>query len=244
MKNLTPLFYPRSIIIGAYLEGVKNGSAFIQALKRTSRKKPMIIWKGGRTPGGGRAASSHTGSLGGSKMAWGALKSQRGVLMANNLEELIDFLTAFYYLPKKMGKRLAILSGPGGPAVSAADACEEHGLQVAEFQPRTREQLKAILPKTGTSVNNPVELGLASVFEVDLYGRAAMCVGLDPGVDALIFQGRGATPGTGHQVCYFVGRGAAKDPETFPGNLFRGLVPGAAISGCSHQGRNPCLSFR
>jgi hypothetical protein len=127
---------------------------------------------------------------------------------------------------------------------SIADACEEHGLQVAEFQPRTREQLKAILPKTGTSVNNPVDLGMASVFEVDLYGRAGMCVGLDPGVDALNFQGRGATPGAGHQVCYFVGRGAAKDPETFPGDLFRGLVLGAAISGCSIQGRNPCLSFR
>ena len=93
-----------------------------------------------------------------------------------------------------MGKRLAILSGPGGPAVSAADACEENGLQVAQLRAQTRAELQAILPKTGTSVNNPVDLGLASVFEVDLYGRAAACVGLDPGVDALIFQGRGVTP--------------------------------------------------
>ncbi len=185
---------PETEVIGAYLEGVKNGPAFFRALKEASRKKPLIIWKAGRTPGGGKAASSHTGSLAGSRFAWEALKEQSGVLLVKNLEEFADLLSVFYHLPKKVGKRLAILSGPGGPAVSAADACEEYGLQVAELQARTWGQLKAILPKAGTSVNNPVDLGLGSVFEVDLYGRAAACVGLDPGVDALIFQGRGATP--------------------------------------------------
>jgi len=46
----------------------------------------------------------------------------------------------------------------------------------------------------GSSTNNPVDLRSASVFEVDLYGRAAVCVGLDPRVDGLIFQGQGVTP--------------------------------------------------
>ena len=185
---------PDTEVIGAYLEGVKNGPNFLRALKEASKKKPVIIWKAGRTPGGGKAASSHTGSLAGSRMAWAALKKQSGVLMAGNLEEFIDLLAAVYYLPKKVGRRLAILSGAGGPAVSAADACEEYGLQLAELREQTQGLLRAILPKTGTSVNNPVDLGLASVFEVDLYGRAAESVGLDPGVDALIFQGRGVTP--------------------------------------------------
>ncbi len=62
-------------------------------------------------PQGGRVTSSRTGSSAGSKMAWAALKKQSGVLMANNLEEFINFLTAFYYLPKEMGKRLAIVFG-------------------------------------------------------------------------------------------------------------------------------------
>jgi acetyltransferase len=185
---------PETEVIGAYLEGVKNGPAFLWALRETSGNKPVVIWKAGRTPGGAKAASSHTGSLAGSTMAWEALKGQGVVLMAKNLEEFIDLLSVCYYLPKKVGKRMAILSGPGGPAVSATDACEEYGLEVARLQAQTRAELKAILPKTGTSTNNPVDLGLASVFEVDLYGQAAACVGLDPGVDALIFQGRGLTP--------------------------------------------------
>ncbi len=185
---------PETEVVGAYLEGVKNGPVFLQTLKEVSRKKPIIIWKAGRTAKGARAAASHTGSLAGSQMAWEALKGQVGVLMAKDLEEFLDFLTVFYFLPRRVGKRLAILSGPGGPAVSAADACEEFGLQVADLQTDTRRQLQGILPPTGTSVNNPVDLGLASVFEVGLYGRAAEVVGLDPGVDGLVFQGRGATP--------------------------------------------------
>jgi acyl-CoA synthetase (NDP forming) len=185
---------PETEVIGAYLEGVKNGPAFLRALREASRNKPVVVWKAGRTPGGAKAASSHTGSLAGSSMAWEALKGQGGILMAKNPEEFIDLLSICYYLPGKVGKRLAILSGPGGPAVSAADACEEYGLEVASLQAQTRAELQSILPKTGTSANNPVDLGLASVFDVDLYGRAAACVGLDPGVDALIFQGRGVTP--------------------------------------------------
>jgi len=185
---------PETEVIGAYLEGLRNGPAFLRTLREICRNKPVVIWKAGRTPGGAKAASSHTGSLAGSTMAWEALKGQGVVLLAKNPEEFIDLLSVCYYLPKKLGKRLAILSGPGGPAVSATDACEEYGLEVAQLQAKTRAELKAILPKTGTSTDNPVDLGLASVFEVDLYARAAACVGLDPAVDALIFQGRGVTP--------------------------------------------------
>jgi acetyltransferase len=185
---------PETHVIGAYVEGIKKGPAFLRALRTVSAKKPVILWKAGRTSGGSKAAFSHTGSLAGSREAWKALEKQAGVLTARNLEEFLDFLLVFYYLPGKAGKRLAILSGPGGPAVSAADACEEFGLQMAQLQEKTRSRLKKILPPTGTSVNNPVDLGLASVFEVDLYGKAAECVGLDPGVDALVFQGQGATP--------------------------------------------------
>lgn len=184
---------PETEIIGTYLEGIKDGAGFLQSLQAACRRKPVVLWKAGRTPKGAMAASSHTGSLAGSAMAWEALRKQTGAILARHLEEFMDLLGAFYYLPRKAGRRMAILSGPGGPAVSAADACEEFGLEVAELQEETRKELKRVIPPTGTSVKNPVDLGLASIFQVDLYGRAAQIVGRDPGVDALILQGRGAT---------------------------------------------------
>jgi len=184
---------PETEIIGMYLEGVKDGRTFRKALDEASKKKPVIVWKAGRTPKGAKAASSHTGSLAGSRMAWEALRAQGRILLVRDAEEFLDFLTIFHYLPRRAGRRLAILSGPGGPAVAAADACEEFGLQVAELEEETRRRLKAIIPQTGTSANNPVDLGLASVFQVELYAQAAEIVGRDRGVDALILQGRGAT---------------------------------------------------
>ncbi|MFH0769373.1 MAG: CoA-binding protein, partial [Chloroflexota bacterium] len=50
-------------IIGMYLEGVKDGRRFLKVLREVSAKKPVVIWKGGRTEEGGRAIASHTGSL-------------------------------------------------------------------------------------------------------------------------------------------------------------------------------------
>lgn len=72
-------------------------------------------------------------------------------------------------------------------------------------------------------MNNPVDLGLASVFEVDLYGRAAMCVGLDPGVDALIFQGRGVTPELDLKYATLLVEAQQKIREPFLGISLGGL---------------------
>jgi len=51
--------------IAAYLEGIRNGRRFLDILRRVTPKKPVVIWKGGLTPLGGRAALGHTGSMGG-----------------------------------------------------------------------------------------------------------------------------------------------------------------------------------
>ncbi len=185
---------PETKLIGAYIEGVRNGQEFLMALQRASKKKPVVIWKAGRTAGGARAAFSHTGSLAGSRKVWEGLEKQTSVLMACNLDEFVDLLLAAHYLPASIGSRLAILSGPGGPAVSAAEACEEFGLEVAQLRAETQDDLKKILPQTGTSARNPIDMGMTPLFKVDLYAQAAKVVGGDPGVDGLIFQGRGITP--------------------------------------------------
>ena len=54
-------------VIGGYLEGIQNGPYFLRALKRAAANKPVVLWKVGLTPEGGRAAASHTGALAGSR---------------------------------------------------------------------------------------------------------------------------------------------------------------------------------
>ncbi|MBW2409908.1 MAG: CoA-binding protein, partial [Deltaproteobacteria bacterium] len=84
--------------IGAYIEGVKDGRRFFDTLRRTTKTKPVVIWKGGLTPLGGRAALGHTGSMAGEEKLWaGALSQARGIPV-QGLDEIIDALTAIKYL--------------------------------------------------------------------------------------------------------------------------------------------------
>ena len=54
---------PAVEIIGMYIEGVRDGRRFVRSLREAAAKKPVLIWKGGQTEQGARAAASHTASL-------------------------------------------------------------------------------------------------------------------------------------------------------------------------------------
>jgi acyl-CoA synthetase (NDP forming) len=91
---------------------------------------------------------------------------------------------------------MAIISGPGGLAVSAAEACGNSGLRLAELSTQTRSTLATFVPPTGTSLRNPIDLGLSSALKVEIYVQAARAAATDPGVDAVVIVGRGLTPET------------------------------------------------
>ena len=63
---------PGTTVIGAYIEGVKDGRRFLRALSEAARAKPTVVLKGGRTGGGGRTAASHTAALAGRREVWEA----------------------------------------------------------------------------------------------------------------------------------------------------------------------------
>jgi len=173
-------------LIVLYLEGVEDGRRFISLAKDISLKKPILLWKVGETEGGRKAAGSHTGSLSGSGKIWEAAIRQAGIVKVENLTELMGFITAFQnpYLP--MGNRVAIMSGPGGPAVSAADACEKEGLRLARLSCKTEKMLAAFVPEFGASISNPIDLSLTSSFDQTMYPRATEVCGLDENVDMIV----------------------------------------------------------
>jgi acetyl coenzyme A synthetase (ADP forming)-like protein len=148
---------PATKVICMYLESFGNPRRFTQIAKRVSRKKPILIVKSGRTAEGARAASSHTGAIAGADVPVSAFLEQCGVLRANTIEELFAIAKALDRCPLTAGKRVAILTNAGGPAIMATDACVNLGLEIAEFSEPTLEALAAFLPPEA-SLANPVDM--------------------------------------------------------------------------------------
>lgn len=178
-------------LITVYLEGVKDGRAFLGALKAACEAKPVILWKVGLTPEGSRATMSHTGSLSGSREIWEGVVRQAGALTVEGFEPWVDALLGFTFVKEPPGPRVAIISGPGGLAVAAAEACGREGLGLARLSSQTRERLSNVVPPTGTSVANPVDVGLTASFDMRIYLESAKAVAQDPGVDTVLVIGMG-----------------------------------------------------
>lgn len=94
---------------------------------------------------------------------------------------------------------MAILSGPGGLAVSAAEAYGKAGLKLAELEAETRSDLERLIPPTGTSTKNPIDVGLAASLDIDIYIQAARITAQDPNVDTVAIIGAGLTVETNEQ---------------------------------------------
>ncbi|MHA1490554.1 MAG: CoA-binding protein [Promethearchaeota archaeon] len=177
---------PDTNIIACYMEGVNDGRRFIELVKKIRKKKPIIIWKAGITPAGSKAAKSHTGSICGNNKLWDNVFDQYGVIRVYNMEEMISMIQAFINPIPVRNCRVAILSGPGGPAVSSADACVMNNLKLAELTNETKLKLHELLPEFGSSFSNPIDLSLQAQFDPILEKNAYEVVIMDPNVDMML----------------------------------------------------------
>jgi len=177
---------PNTGIIIGYIEGVKDGRRFFRAAREVSKTKPILLWKGGTSEFGARSAASHTGALAVKAQAWDAFCRQAGIVRVDCEDDMLDYLQAFYYLPRPRGNRAAILSATGGLGVAIADACAEYGLEVAKLSQRTREHLRQIVPSIGTCIDNPVDLGMMSSFNIQMGIDTVRALAQDDGVDMII----------------------------------------------------------
>jgi acyl-CoA synthetase (NDP forming) len=174
-------------IIGAYLEGLEDGRAFIEAAQKVTPKKPLVIFKGGMTEGGSRAAMSHTAAIAGSSRIWQAVCRQTGIISVTSLEELVFTLSALQRLPLPKGKNVVILGGAGGGSVTMTDQAEAEGLKVPQLSDQTIRQMEVIVPPQGTSVKNPLDVG-RRFFTEGHFPKILEMLREDPKVDALIFM--------------------------------------------------------
>lgn len=166
-----------------YMESILQPQEFRQLASRTSKKKPILALKAGRSAAGASAASSHTGSLAGADRAADALLHQAGVIREKSLKDLFSSAKAFSLCPLPKGDRVAIVTNSGGPAIMATDAVEDFGMQMAKLSDATKEKLRSFLP-AAASVKNPVDM-IASA-PLEHYKQTLETVLADDGVDMVL----------------------------------------------------------
>ncbi len=170
-------------VILAYIEDVSSGERFIEAAKKATCKKPLIVFKSGTSQAGALAASSHTGALVGSDPAYKASFEKAGIIRARSITELFDLAKAFSYQPLPNSGRIAVVTNAGGPGIVASDAIEHHNLTMARFTKETIEKLREALP-TEANIYNPIDvLGDA---DADRYRLALEKTLTDPNVDCVL----------------------------------------------------------
>ncbi len=167
----------------SYTEGIENGREYMKAAEETSREKPVITVKSGRTSKGGEAASSHTGSIAGSYQAYQAAFRKAGIIEAESNRELLDYGRSFAYQPLPSGKNIMILTNAGGPGVISTDEVAQHNLELAELDTETKMDLHEFMPKEST-IRNPLDLiGDAGHSR---YRKALEAIGQDKNVDGML----------------------------------------------------------
>lgn len=176
---------PNTKVIGLYVEGLGDGRKFMNTAKKviTERKKPIVVFKNGRTARGAKQAASHTGSLGGSYGVVKGALDQAGIIGVDSYEELTAALKALNWQPVPKGSRVAMVTNGAGPIIAAIDNFERLGLQVAELSEQTKKAFKEHYPPTYV-IGNPCDItGSANA---DDYRFAIQAFMDDPNVDIIM----------------------------------------------------------
>lgn len=176
---------PATKVIGLYVEGFGDGRKFMNAAKKViiERKKPVVVFKNGRSSRGAKQAASHTGSLGGSYMVVKGAFDQAGIISVDSYEELTGSLKALTWQPVPQGNRIAMVTNGAGPIIAAIDHFDRLGLRVAEIGDQTKNLLREHYPPTYV-IGNPCDItGSASA---DDYRFAIQAFIDDPNVDIIM----------------------------------------------------------
>ena len=157
-------------VIALYLESVKDGRAFMEAVKQAALVKPVVVVKSGRSSMGQRAAMSHTGAMAGSDAVFDAALKQCGAIRVDTLKELFEVCKGFSLMPPMEGRKIAIVTNSGGPGVMTTDRADKLNMQVPETSPEVRTALAEFLPAYA-GMKNPVDITVEGTGEQ--YGKAA-----------------------------------------------------------------------
>ncbi|WP_272700925.1 acetate--CoA ligase family protein [Desulfovibrio sp. Fe33] len=174
-------------VVGLYLEGVTQPAKFAKALRKAAEiRKPVVVLKAGRSEKGSRVAASHTGSLSGADVIYDAIFRKFGVIRVNDAEELLATTQLFAtlpVLPERTG--FASINLSGGETGICADSGEMAGIEFPDFEERTLDRLRELLPSYASPAN-PLDTTATISYDADVYASVLQTVMDDPNIGLVV----------------------------------------------------------
>ena len=142
-------------VVGMYLENVQEGRKLLDVAKTV--KKPVMIFKVGRSEEGAGAATSHTAGLANNDLIFNSACKQAGIIRLNAVSELHSLPKIFTEMPLLKGKKIAVVTNSGAFGGIVADILVDNELEFPSFSDELQKKLRA----TGDifNVSNPVDIG-------------------------------------------------------------------------------------
>jgi acyl-CoA synthetase (NDP forming) len=171
-----------------YLESFKRPQRFFEIAREVTRKKPVILLKGGSTTEGARAAVAHTAAMAAEdRVIDGALR-QAGIVRVYKYSHLFLVAKALSCMPLPLGNRVSFSAPSGAMLVVLTDLCQKFlNLKVPDIEEKTRQRLQEISPPY-IRMRNPVDIWPAAyLLGVEVAYREGMeAVLKDPNIDAVV----------------------------------------------------------
>jgi 3-hydroxypropionyl-CoA synthetase (ADP-forming) len=166
---------PNTEVIACYIEGLGDGRKFLSTARQVSAKKPIVVFKAGRSRQAARASISHTGFFGGTYgVSEGAFR-QANLITVDSFEELLAVAKALALQPRARGPRIAMISNGAGTMVQAMDLLEEYGLEMGPLAVESVAKLDTVYPPyylvqnpvdvTGSATSADYEIGIRTLLE-------------------------------------------------------------------------------
>ncbi len=178
---------PETTAVIMYIESIKRPRRLLEVASEVTRRKPVVVLKGGATEAGRQAAVAHTAAMAAEDRLVDGLLRQAGIVRIWDYTHLVLAGKALSMLPLPQGNRVSFLAPSGAMLVSLSDLCVRLGLEVPDVLPETVRRLHEI-SSPFIRLRNPVDIwASASVKGVEYGYREGMeAVLKDPNIDAVV----------------------------------------------------------
>ncbi|HEX6313020.1 MAG TPA: acetate--CoA ligase family protein [Acidimicrobiia bacterium] len=194
-------------VVALHVEGVADGRALVDAVRRVAIVKPVVALKVGRADLRDFAVS-HTGNMIGSFDLTRAALTQAGAVVVDDPTELVDAARALTAarMPARADPGVALVTAQAGPGLVVADELRSRGVSIPAFTGATRARLADLLPPL-TYQENPVDTARPGA----TLPAVVATVAADPSIDVV--------------ACFAIEEASAVDPTAVLRDVASSSVP-------------------